>query len=136
MQKKIGKFVFYVPEVEALDVLKAIFSQVDSKKMYSGNPTKYHSFFVKAKDQEPNVFKDVFIDQDTFLPYSEDMEQAFSLAQDYRIISRPNPDIYSFEIKASKERLKQDIKGKFSSKEMAAIKKIAKLFEKELQEVA
>ena len=83
-----------------------------------------------------DLFEDVWVDEDNFLPYSQQLEEAFSLAQDYQIISRPNPDIYPFQIIASPERLKRDVKKKFSNKDLAAIKKIAKEFEKELVEVA
>ncbi len=136
MLKRIGKFEFYVSELEALDILKAIFLHVDISKEYSGNPTRYHRFFQRMKHEVPDLFEDVSVDEDKFLPYSEEIEEAFSLAQDYQIISRPNPDIYPFRIKASKERLEQDIKGKFSKPQLKAIGKVAAEFEKELREGA
>jgi hypothetical protein len=134
MQQKIGKFQFYFPRIKALDILKGIFLYVDNKKSFSSNPVKYNKCFQQFHHNYPNLFKDISLEDDSFLPYSDDIENAFTLAQDYKIIARPNPDFYPFTIIASKERLEKDVADKFSKKERAILKKIAMDFEVNLQE--
>jgi len=134
MQQKIGKFQFYFPRINALDILKGIFLYVDKGKSYSSNPAKYNRCFRDLHHRFPNLFKDISLEDDSFLPYSDDLEEAFTLAQEYKIIARPNPDFYPFTIIASEERLKKDVAGKFSKQEIVVLKKIAMDFEAVLQE--
>lgn len=134
MQQKIGKFQFYFPRINAIDILKGIFLYIDKEKSYSSNPAKYNKFFQNFHHKFPRLFKDISLEDDSFLPYSEDIEEAFTLAQEYKIIARPNPDFYPFTIIASEERLKKDVVGKFSKQEIVVLKKIAMGFEAVLQE--
>jgi hypothetical protein len=134
MQQKIGRFQFYFPEITALDILKGIFLYLDEHKEYSCNPAKRNRFFQGAYHEFPELFRDITLEEDGFLPYSEDIEQAFTLAQEYGIIARPAPDFYNFTIIASKERLEKDVRSKFSEKEIAILKKMAKDFGAELQQ--
>jgi hypothetical protein len=128
------KFEFYFPKVTALDILKAIFSELDVSKQYSCNPVKYNKFFQGAAKKYPSLFEDIYIDDDAFLPYSPDIEQAYSSAVEFDIIRRPNPDIYPCVIVASKERLLSDIESMFTALQLDELREIAKDFERELQE--
>lgn len=128
------KFEFHIPSITALDVLKGIFLFVDRSKHYSCNPVKYNKFFQKAASKNSNLFGDIYIDGDPFLPYSEDVERAYSSAMEFNIIQRPNPDVYPCMIVAPVERLKKDVDKKFDAAQAEQLKKLAKDFEAELQE--
>ena len=127
------KFNFYVPDITALDVLKGIFAFINRDKSYTCNPTKYNFFFQKAAKKYPNMFEDISFEEDDFLPYSEDFEKAYTSAAEFKIINRPNPDIYPCKVVASEERLKKHLM-KFTPEQITIIEGLAKEFEKELQE--
>ena len=127
-------FRFYTPKITAFDILKGIFLHMDKSKSYSCNPHKYNVFFQDAADRHPGLFEDVIIERDPFLPYSEDIERAFSLAMEFNIIVRPVPDLYPFRIVACEKRLEQDVDEVFGTEHMQAIKELARRFEETLQE--
>jgi hypothetical protein len=129
-----SKFKLYSPDITALDILKGIFLNLDREKRYSCNPAKYNKFFQQIAPRYPDLFKDVSIDEDGFLPYSEDIEQAYAKAVEFNMLSRPNPDIYPCQIVASPDRLQKDVAAKFTPEQLKVLKEIAICFEKELQE--
>lgn len=133
MRLKGERFEFYFPEMTALDLLKGILAFADRGKNYSCNPVKYNLFFQKAAKIFPDLFADIPFEEDSFLPYSEDIEKAYTAALEFNILSRPNPDIYPCRISASAERLERALE-KFSSEDIQKFKKLAKHFETELQE--
>jgi hypothetical protein len=128
-----NKFNFYVPDVTFLDILMGIFSYLDKSKSYSCNPTDYNRFFLRISKKYPNLFKDIYFKEDQFLPYSEEIERGYTLAMEFKIIRRPNPEIYPFMISASDEMLQKELEEKFTSEQGALLKEIAKEFEDELQ---
>ena len=128
------KFKIYVPKLTAFDILKGILFFVDRKGNYSCNPRKYNSFFLKASKEYHELFEDVVFDDDPFLPYSEDLERAYTSAMEFNILSRPNPDIYPCAISASEARLEADIKNKFTKDQIRKLQALAKEFQKELRE--
>lgn len=127
------KFEFYFPEITALDLLKGIIAFANRDKNYSCNPVKYNRFFQDAARAYPELFADVSVEEDNFLPYSEDIEKAYTAAMEFNILSRPNPDIYPCKIIASPDRLKRTLK-KFSPDDIEKFRDLAKRFESELEE--
>jgi len=133
MLVKRKKFEYYIPDITALDILKGILVFVDKDKKYTSNPVTYNLFFQSAIKKYPELFKDITMEEDDFLPYSEDIEHAYTSASEFNIINRPNPDIYPCKIVATTERLKK-ILSKFDSTQIEAIKELATEFERHLQE--
>lgn len=127
-------FEIYNPPIAAFDILKGILLYTDREKSYSCNPTKYTKFFLKMKKKFPDLFDHIDIYDDNFLPYSSEIERAYSLAMEFRILRRPNPDVYPCEISAEKERLENSIKDKFTEAQKQQLVDIAKEFENELKE--
>jgi len=130
---KGNKFDFYIPDITALDILKGIMAFVDKDKKYTCNPVKYNHFFQTAIKNYPEFFKDITIEEDDFLPYSEDIEYAYTSASEFNIINRPNPDIYPCKIVATDARLEK-IFSKYSAPQIDILKNLAVEFERQLQE--
>ena len=128
------RFRFYTSKISAYDILKGIFLYADRDKTYSCNPHKYSVFFRDAADKFPELFEDVFIEKDPFLPYSEDIERAYSSAIEFNIIVRPNPDTYPCRIVADRNRLEKDVLKAFTEDQLGKVKELASLFERTLQE--
>jgi len=133
MGPKVQKFEFYFPEVTALDLLKGILAFADRDKSYSCNPVKYNRFFQDAAKGYPELFMDISVEEDNFLPYSEDIEKAYTAAMEFNILSRPNPDIYPCKIIASPKRLKKTLE-KFRPEDIKKFRELAERFESELKE--
>jgi hypothetical protein len=128
------RFEFYIPSVSALDILKGILLFVDKQKTYTSNPVKYNRFFQEVSKEYKDLFRDISFEEDTFLPYSMDLEKAYTAAMEFNILKRPNPDIYPCEIMASEKRLRKDAETRFNDQEMTSLRDIAKRFQEQLKE--
>lgn len=132
MYKNIGKFKAYFPdqEHETEDIILKIFDEICEDNNideleFDMRTHEIFNFFYKMKSEYPKIFQDIHFNNDPDYPYSENIEQAFSILQENSYIRRPNPSFKKFTyIKSNKKW------ANYKEKEQENIKQIAIKFRK------